>query len=171
MNINDIQRYMDLAIKNKNNSPCLSRKIGCVLLLESSIWIGGHNTQPDGISKCQECPRKKLGMKSGQGLDLCSAVHAERSVLLTAAKYGLKTDGSILFTSTSIPCKDCLLELIHAGVKQIICGNNSFYDVLSERILNEWISGPGKLCYFDDNNQLEVYFKKFETDDDYKAFV
>lgn len=43
-----------------------------------------------------------------------------------------------------VPCKDCLLELIEAGISEIVCIKETYYDSLSEFILQEWIEAGGK---------------------------
>jgi len=77
------------------------------------------------------CPRYALGYKSGEGLVICCASHSERNCILNAARHGICTNESSLYLNTNIPCKDCLLELINAGIKEIVCTDNSFYDNMS----------------------------------------
>jgi deoxycytidylate deaminase len=43
-----------------------------------------------------------------------------------------------------VPCKDCLLELIEAGISEIVCIQETYYDELSKDILKEWIDTGGK---------------------------
>ena len=66
------------------------------------------------------CPRKLLGFESGEGLLYCNAAHAERNCLINAARLGVSTLGTTLYLNTLLPCKDCLLELINAGVWEIV---------------------------------------------------
>jgi deoxycytidylate deaminase len=72
------------------------------------------------------------------------AVHAERQALLNAARYGLCTERAILYSDMGVPCKDCMLEIISAGVAEIVCKEETYYDASSEHILNEWVSKGGK---------------------------
>lgn len=149
---------------SKSRIRCYSRQIGSVLVKDDAIIATGFNGPPRGIPKCDEwegnwekdiiqynmsknppndkfkyrnhkkCPRHLLDLKSGEGLEYCPAVHSERNCLLIAAKRGTSTDGSILFMNTGLPCKDCMIELIQAGVVGIVLNNNIIYDSLSIKI-------------------------------------
>ena len=92
-------------------SQCLSRQIGAVLVMDKAIVSTGYNGPPRGVPHCGHrhkldselmaeyvekgvseedivtktattCPRYILGYKSGEGLDLCVAGHAERNALI-----------------------------------------------------------------------------------------
>lgn len=138
--------YLGIAKRVGENSKCLSRKIGAILVKDNSIIASGYNGPPRGYIHCgdksrepkKKCPRKLLGYKSGEGLEICPAVHAERNAILSAAKIGTPTNGSTLYCYCGFPCKDCLIELINAGVFRIVCiseKNRPFmYDKLSQEI-------------------------------------
>jgi dCMP deaminase len=142
------------------NSKCLSRQIGAILVKENSIISTGYNGPPRGIKRCDErwfsdrflakrceelnftqqeikdkCPRYVLGYKSGQGLDLCLAGHAERNVLINAARHGISTNGLSLYMTCGIPCKDCLIEIINAGIKEVVVTSKTNYDKQSDYLL------------------------------------
>jgi dCMP deaminase len=129
MNVNEDIKYLLLAKENVTHSTCLSHPIGTLLLLSKGyhnceIRIGGWNGAPGELT-CKKlfgvCPRKSIGVSSGMHMELCSAVHAERRPILIAAHRGLSTSGSTLYAWCGIPCKDCAIELIEAGVKRIVC--------------------------------------------------
>jgi len=67
---------------------------------------------------CKTCPRKLIGAKSGARLDLCSCVHSERNALLNA---GCDLTGSHLFAYCGVPCVDCAIEIINAGIARVYC--------------------------------------------------
>lgn len=142
----EIQQMFDrlfwIACKEaEKESRCLSRQIGAVLVRNNIILTHGYNGPPEGIKKCNEgwykesnpdckiCPRYDMGFKSGQGLEYCIAVHAERSALIHAAQKGISTEGSDLYMTCGMPCKDCLVEIIEAGIKNLIVTDiNNIYD-------------------------------------------
>lgn len=66
---------------------------------------------------------------------MCPAVHAERNALAQAARLGIPVKGATLYLNTQIPCKDCLAELVNAGVVEIVCTELKPYDKISEEIL------------------------------------
>ncbi len=124
------------------NSKCYSRKIGAILVQDKSIISTGYNGPPRGVPSCVTlkapnlCPRKALGFQSGQGLEFCPAGHAERNVLINAARNGICTNDTILYCTCGVPCKDCLIEIINAGVRQVVVTNsNEYYDDLSKYLI------------------------------------
>jgi len=142
--------FMSMARKVKEKSSCLSRQIGAVLVRNKSIISTGYNGPARGVPHCENrnkdktkiCPRRILGFKSGEGLEMCPAVHAEENCIVGAAKIGVCTEGSILYCDCGVPCKNCLSVLINAGVSEIVfnslntTGNfdGIFYDEISSFI-------------------------------------
>jgi dCMP deaminase len=52
--------------------------------------------------------------------------HAERNVIYSAARFGLRTDGCAMFV-TDPPCDDCARAIIQSGIKSLyIPQNHSF---------------------------------------------
>jgi dCMP deaminase len=144
------------------NSSCLSRHIGAVLVKDNSIISTGYNGPPRGVPHCGErylidkklreklesvkidpdndgyhetCPRYAMGYKSGQGLEWCIAGHAERNALINAARNGIKTKKCKVYMDCNIPCTPCLIELINAGITEIIVTDISFYDSSAQYLL------------------------------------
>ena len=85
------------------------------------------------------CPRyaPEFGFKSGEGLEWCVAGHAERNALINAARPGIKTKGCKLYMDCGVPCTPCLVEIINAGIEEIIVTKMEFYDQSSEYLLNQ----------------------------------
>ena len=137
------EQYMKFAKEASLDSRCAKRQLGCILVFTDGSYVEGTNGAPKPLEACNPCPRMIKGSHSGQDLDLCKAVHAERQAILVAAKYGYATEGSRLFSYMGAPCKDCMVELIEAGVAEIICAKHSYYDELSKEIIEEWISEGG----------------------------
>ena len=122
--------FLEMCNKVAENSSCLSRKVGALLIRENRILCTGYNGPPSGVPHCGEryfcdnkfideldkkvikkdsklrnvCPRRTLGLKSGIGLEWCIAGHGERNVLITAAKFGVSTNGAVLYMNCAIPC-------------------------------------------------------------------
>ncbi|MHA1872619.1 MAG: deoxycytidylate deaminase [Candidatus Heimdallarchaeaceae archaeon] len=88
----------------------------------------------DGI-----CPRyiPEMGFKSGEGLEWCVAGHAERNALINAARFGITTKGLKIYMDCGVPCTPCLVEIINAGIEEIIVTKMEFYDQSSEYLLKE----------------------------------
>ena len=94
----------------------------------------GHHIEPDEEKGTNPqdpkgvCPRRLIGFSSGQGLEICPAGHAERNALINAARLGTGTKDTKLYMSCGIPCTPCIVEIINAGVEEIICCKATAYD-------------------------------------------
>lgn len=145
------------------NSKCLSRKVGSIITRDNVIICTGYNGPPRGVSHCDQryfydkeiksllddrgirvsreilgvCPRRTLGFKSGEGLQYCIAAHAERNCIVSAANLGVSTKGCVLYLNFGIPCKDCLIEIINAGIVGVVVDKMEFYDSISKYLLEE----------------------------------
>jgi len=157
--------FYNVCVQVSRNSKCFSRRIGSVLVYDKSIISTGYNGPPRGVPACDlrwktdptfvefvhnnsnvnindesyvgKCPRKYLGYKSGEGLELCPAGHAERNSLINAARYGIKTKDTSMYMSCPIPCTPCLVEIINAGVTEIIVTSLKTYDQTAMYLLNQ----------------------------------
>ena len=162
--------FYNMACQTARNSKCLSRRIGCVMVKDKSILSTGYNGPPRGIPRCDLrwkldedfikeygdkakgketdgiCPRYVIGFKSGEGLEICPAGHAERNALINAARNGIKTKGTTLYMSCGIPCSPCLVEIINAGVREIVCTSLKIYDSTTMYLLTH---GALKVRLFD----------------------
>ena len=137
-------------------SPCLSRKIGAILVRDHSIVSTGYNGPPRGAPHCgyerfekdnslsailpkylvpaevkrfrSECPRRVLGYTSGTHMELCLAQHAEENAVSNAARLGISVLGSTLYINSVIPCQKCFGTLINAGVTEVVVDDTKLYD-------------------------------------------
>src|SRR5690606_39590484 len=66
---------------------------------------------------CERCANREK-YPSSQGYDLCICVHAEQNALLSAARFGIPVEGSVLYT-TMRPCFGCAKELLQARVHAV----------------------------------------------------
>jgi dCMP deaminase len=82
-----------------------------------------------------QCPRRILGFKSGEGIEICVAGHSERNSLINAAKNGICTKGTTMYMTCPIPCTQCLIEIVNSGVEEIVVTSLDFYDKSSKYIL------------------------------------
>lgn len=102
-----------------DSSTCTKRAIAAVLWSHEGYFVSGHNGPPDCFKDhCIPCPR--ADSPSGEDMHLCPAIHGELAAILNAAKKGTETKDGALFISCALPCKDCMKEIIGAGIKYII---------------------------------------------------
>lgn len=149
--------YLDIALKVAERSPCLSEKIGAILVRDKVVVCQGYNGPARGIPPCGPerlkedsflshrltntiepvlgdpswCPRRRLGYDSGKGLFLCPAVHAEANTIANAARMGICTKSASLYLTCGVPCKDCLSLIINAGIKEVVVTELKYYDELT----------------------------------------
>lgn len=121
--------FLGIAEAVSKRSHCLSHHFGAVAVRNNHVLSTGYNGPPSGYPHCEgtECPRRKVGYQSGQGLDICPAAHAELNVLVQAAKYGIGLDGATLYVTSPTPCRECAKAIVNAGIKQVITNNSMQY--------------------------------------------
>ena len=156
--------YLGICQTVAANSVCRSRQIGAILIQDKSIVSTGYNGPPRGIHHCgparidrdpflretmtphnidvtvidkKRCPRRMLGYKSGERLDLCPAAHAEQNCIANAARAGIRIKGTILYMNDQIPCHVCLAMLINAGIMKIVVTKLEFYDDAGRYIVRD----------------------------------
>jgi dCMP deaminase len=104
-------------------------KIGAILVKNNKVISEGYNgicsLVKDNKMERYERPEKYFWFE-----------HAERNSIFSAAKFGISTDGSILYTN-ALPCFDCTRALIQSGIKEIIVHKQwKNYDEKLQR--NKW---------------------------------
>lgn len=138
-----------------SKSPCLSRQIGAILVRDNSIISTGFNGPAKGYPHCEAvrvgmpdistaneihtekvCPRRAKGFKSGEGLELCPAAHAEVNSISNAAKLGVSTLGSTLYMNCIVPCKDCATHIVNTGIVEVVVDELKYYHEMAGDILN-----------------------------------
>jgi dCMP deaminase len=127
--------FLKIAETASLRSSCLSNHKGCVIVKDNQIISTGYNNPPAGIEHCrfreddgsyhsryvsETCPRYRADFESGEGLDLCAAVHAEANAIVLAASRGLSTKGAVIYCSFNvIPCRECAKLVINSGIKVV----------------------------------------------------
>ena len=83
-----------------------------------------------------------------------TTIPAERNALINAARMGIQTKDCYLYMDCGVPCTPCLVEIINAGIKEIIITELKFYDQSSQYLLKEA-----------DDLQVRLYSSICEHDD------
>ena len=157
--------FHSICVTVSSKSPCLSRKIGAILVKDHSIISAGYNGPPRGIPHCGHarlmkdeviaemlmlsphtveelqtiCPRKLLNYESGTHLELCPAQHAETNCIANAARLGTNVLNSTLYMNSIIPCKNCFGALINAGIAEIVIDSAEVYDKHTQFLIDNSI--------------------------------
>lgn len=115
--------YMNLAVAASARANCSGRTVGAVVVRNERVILTGYNGTPSKFTNCRDggCERckRKGDYESGTAYDLCICVHAEQNAMLTAAREGIRTEGSTVY-STLEPCFSCLKEALQAGVERVV---------------------------------------------------
>lgn len=146
------------------NSKCLSRQLGAILVRDNIVISTGYNSPPRKIPdckiRCQEdntlhklilttskintpdlnfkpkCPRKLLNFKSGEGLEYCPSIHAEKNCIISSARNGICTKDATLYLNAEItPCSQCFGAIINAGIKEVVLKKITNYDITVKYII------------------------------------
>lgn len=144
---------MSLAKQAAGRSKCLSRKFGAVIVKNKCVVSMGYNGPARGATHCDmrtyglppgvppppraRCPRRMAGFKSGEGLEYCVAGHAERNAIAHAAMNGIITIDSVLYTFSPLPCKECAISIVNAGISKVVHLDRLDYDAIARRIFQE----------------------------------
>jgi len=101
-----------------SRSTCLRRKVSAVLVRDSRVIGTGYNGTLPGYPHCSDvgCLRIERNIPSGERLDICRAVHAERNAIDYAVA---STVGSTLYCTHS-PCKFCAERIVTAKVIRVV---------------------------------------------------
>jgi dCMP deaminase len=115
--------FMGIAMAVRLRANCTGNRVGAVIAIDNRIVSTGYNGTPENMPNCLDggchrCSNRDKTYKSGEAYDLCICVHAEQNAILAAARFGIATEGSTLYT-TMRPCFGCAKEMLQARVHAI----------------------------------------------------
>lgn len=130
--INFISSYSQMAKVWSQNSYCVRRRVGALIVKDKMIISDGFNGTPSGFDNCCEIEVPMHSYKSENGhltIDendhskvmlktRPEVLHAESNAITKCAKYGRSTDGADLYVTCS-PCLECSKLIIQAGIKRV----------------------------------------------------
>jgi dCMP deaminase len=110
--------FITIAEAISRRASCTRRKVGCVLVnSRNNIVSTGYNGYSSGLPNCIDtahCARSHC--QSGEGLDLCAAIHAEMNAMLQAPNtYDIMT----CYVTTS-PCITCVKLLMNTSCQRVV---------------------------------------------------
>ena len=114
--------FLELAFKVAERSTCRRRHIGAILVKDKHILSTGYNGACSGVKDCLElgCLKDQLKIPSGQGQEICRAVHAEQNAIIQAGLHGSSTEGATMYCTHS-PCAICAKIMVNAKIKRCVC--------------------------------------------------
>lgn len=145
------QMYMGMVSLVAQRATCPRRQVGCILVdKRGRILATGYNGVASGRPHCSEghpCPG--AGCKSGEGLDLCEAIHAEQNaILLLQDPWAVDT----CYVSTT-PCISCLKLLLGTSCKRIVAGG--LYSI--SKSLSWWTESGRTIEMFGETHELRPH--------------
>lgn len=103
-------RYIRMARIWAENSYCVRRKVGALIVKDKMIISDGYNGTPSGFENICE---------DDMGLTKPYVLHAEANAITKVAKSANSSEGSTLYITAS-PCIECSKLIIQAGIKRVV---------------------------------------------------
>ena len=104
------RRYLQMARVWAENSYCVRRKVGALLVKDKMIISDGYNGTPAGFENICE---------DDMGVTKPYVLHAEANAITKVAKSANNCDGSTLYVTAS-PCIECAKLIIQAGIRRVV---------------------------------------------------
>jgi dCMP deaminase len=104
------RRYLEMAKIWAENSYCILRKVGALLVNNKMIISDGYNGTPSGFENVCEDENDKTK---------AYVLHAEANAITKVAKSNNSSQGSTLYV-TSSPCLECAKLIIQAGIHRVV---------------------------------------------------
>ena len=104
------ERYLRMATVWAENSYCVRRQVGALLVKDKMIISDGYNGTPSGFENVCEDENNKTKPY---------VLHAEANAITKVAKSNNSSDGATLYV-TSSPCLECSKLIIQAGIKRVV---------------------------------------------------
>ena len=103
-------RYLRMARIWAENSYCVRRKVGALIVRDKMIISDGYNGTPSGFENVCE---------DEAGKTKAYVLHAEANAITKVARSGNSSDGATLYITAS-PCIECAKLIIQAGIRRVV---------------------------------------------------
>tara|TARA_B110000908_G_C10194464_1_gene422197 strand:+ start:44 stop:469 length:426 start_codon:yes stop_codon:yes gene_type:complete len=104
------QRYIRMATIWAENSHCIRRKVGAIIVKDQMIISDGYNGTPSGFENV--CETEDNVTKS-------YVLHAEANAITKVSKSNNSSAGATLYVTTS-PCMECSKLIIQSGIIRVV---------------------------------------------------
>ena len=105
-------RYLKMARIWAENSYCVRRQVGALIVKDKMIISDGYNGTPSGFENICE---------DDMGQTKPYVLHAEANAITKVAKSANNCEGATLYITAS-PCLECSKLIIQAGIKRVVYG-------------------------------------------------
>ena len=104
------RRYLRMADIWAENSYCVRRQVGALIVKDKMIISDGYNGTPSGFENVCE---------DEDGLTKPYVLHAEANAITKIARSGNNSDGATLYV-TDEPCIECAKLIIQACIHRVV---------------------------------------------------
>ena len=104
--------YMRMARVWAENSYCIRRQVGALMVKDQRIISDGYNGTPSGFENVCE---------DENNVSKPYVLHAEANAISKVARSHNSSDGATLYVTAS-PCIECSKLIIQAGIKRVVFG-------------------------------------------------
>ena len=104
------RRYLHMARIWAENSYCVRRKVGALIVKDKMVISDGYNGTPSGFENVCE---------DETGRTKPYVLHAEANAITKVAKSNNSSENSTLYI-TAAPCMECSKLIIQAGIKRVV---------------------------------------------------
>ena len=105
-------RYLRMERIWAENSYCVRRKVGALVVKDKMIISDGYNGTPSGFENVCE---------DDNNVTKPYVLHAEANAITKLARSSNNSDGSTLYV-TAAPCIECSKLIIQSGIKRVVYG-------------------------------------------------
>jgi dCMP deaminase len=105
-------RYLKMARVWAENSYCVRRQVGALVVKDKMIISDGYNGTPSGFENV--CEDKNNVTKP-------YVLHAEANAITKLARSSNNSDGATIYITAS-PCIECAKLIIQAGIRRVVYG-------------------------------------------------
>ena len=127
------KRYMRMAAIWAENSYCVRRKVGTLIVKDKMIISDGYNGTPSGFENVCE---------NDEGFTKPYVLHAEANAITKIARSNNNSNGATLYVTTS-PCIECAKLIIQAGIIRVVYGEE--YHIMDGI---ELLKSPQRPCWW-----------------------
>ena len=111
------QRWVDMANMVSTWSKDPNTQIGVVAVHDDrkQLLTVGFNGIPRGVD---DKPKDRSSRENGEKYYWYA--HGERNAIYNASYFGVSLAGATLYMNCGMPCTDCAIAIIQAGIKEIV---------------------------------------------------
>lgn len=147
--------FLKTALLLGQESKCVSRKVGALIVHENRIISTGYNGTPTKFPNCNEIfDPHNFDREEHHKWSKLYEIHAEMNAILFAAKEGNAIEDSVIYTILQ-PCDECLKNIVGSGIKKIYYvypyDKSTKENILWKYIEHEQVTDPILIKWLTDN--------------------